>query len=192
MATKAFNGDEILLQRVKDLVAKHGINLIVETGTYHGDTTLELSKMVPLVATIESNIEYYKIAAPILDTATNLVRQIIGDSGKIMPSLLTQCLADKILFFLDAHWNAYNPLIDELKSIAAAKIQPVILIHDFFVPGKSTVPGGPWGFDTYDGQDYNWEWVAPHVEAIYPNGFVKSYNDDYQAFRGCLILEPKI
>lgn len=189
MTTKAFNGDEVLLERVKELVRDHGINLIVETGTFQGETTLELAKIAKTY-TIELNPQY-AIAAQKKFSGTGIVLGV-GNSPDHLAAILSVQVNRKVLIFLDAHWNAYCPLIDELKAIAAAGIQPVILIHDFFVPGKSTTPGAAWGFDIYNDQPYDWDWVKPHVEAIYPGGFIKTYNNWYEAFRGCLILEPKL
>ena len=189
--TRAFNGDEILFGVVKELVTKHGINLIVETGTYKGDTTLELSELANQVHTFEINPAYQAQARSLCREKTN-IHFHTGSSGKLLFDFQIWRY-EKPLIFLDAHWNNYNPLLDELAAIASFKIKPVILIHDFFVPGHSTEDqSGMWGYDCYNGQCYTWEWVKESIEKIYgPDGYVKRYNDYYEASRGCLIIEPK-
>jgi hypothetical protein len=62
------------------------------------------------------------------------------------------------------------------------------MIHDFKVPDHPEL-----GFDSYDGQDYEWDWIEGHVEAIYgKDGYIKSYNTDaVGAKRGVVVIEPK-
>lgn len=51
---------------------------------------------------------------------------------------------DVCMFYLDAHWQEYWPLRDEIKEILRLK-RSIILIDDFYTPGK------PFGYDTYNG-----------------------------------------
>jgi hypothetical protein len=91
----------------------------------------------------------------------------------------------KVLLFLDAHWEASCPLLDELAAIAESGMKPIIAIHDFKVPNKD------FGFDSYNGQDYTWDWIAPSIEKIYGKDFKHYYNTVAEgAKRGCVFIEP--
>jgi hypothetical protein len=64
-------------------------------------------------------------------------------------------LDERTLFFLDAHWYNYCPLLDELAVIARHRLRPaVIAIHDF-------VTGHPdqLGYDCYQSQPFTLEWI---------------------------------
>src|SRR5690606_34701363 len=109
-------------------------------------------------------------------------------SEKELPDILTyhEGGGDKILFFLDAHWQQYNPLLDELKVIAEAGLKPVIVIHDFKVPFRDDL-----GYDSYNGQDYDYTWIQDSLHAIYGSNFTTRYNDQATgAKRGVIIIEP--
>src|SRR5687767_13182602 len=149
---KAFNSDSIILEQVKNLIREFNIDQIIETGTYHGDTTKELAKLVPLVHTIEVNPAYQNTAQSNCKGVENIY-WYLGSSPDVLDKQLLPGNSKNLLIFLDAHWGSYNPLLDELKAIAKHGLKPVILIHDFKVPGKD------FGFDSYGGQDYDWEWV---------------------------------
>jgi len=68
---------------------------------------------------------------------------------------------NQYLFFLDAHWGSYWPLRDEIKMIRTLN-QYLIVIDDFFVPGKSnpSSPHGAFGFDVYQGRILNWNYIG--------------------------------
>jgi len=157
--TNAFNQDTFLLQAVKDLIAKYGIQTIVETGTYKGDTTLALAGLVPHVITSEIHPIYYDEAMARLKDFPN-VRAFKGNSPEILAQVLPTIIQPS-LFFLDAHWYAYCPLLDEIKAVANAQIKPVIIIHDFFVPDSPDL-----GFDTFKGQKFDFEWVKPMLDLV--------------------------
>ena len=98
----AFNRDGHLLTAVRDLVAKNKIDVIIETGTYHGITTRELSLMAT-THTIESNLEYFNIAS---DNLVGFeVTRHYGSSPDVLRELLPALEGKKVFLFLDAHWN---------------------------------------------------------------------------------------
>lgn len=120
----------------------HRIQTIIETGTYLGNTTLAFSAMAPHIHTIENNHQFVAIARRKFKNKKN-IRLHIGSSPEVLRVLLPK-IRSRSLFFLDAHWYNYFPLLDELRAIAKhADITKVIVIHDFFVP-KTT-----FGYDSY-------------------------------------------
>lgn len=181
----AFNGDKFLAQEFLALKDKHGIVAVIETGTYMGQTTAWLGENFEMVMTSEINEGYYRKAQKALKPYTN-VQQYLGDSVKAIEELLTP-LQVPTLTFLDAHWYK-NPLLGELKAIAASGRKPVIVIHDFQVPGHPE-----FGFDSYPDQGitYNWEWIESHVKEIFGEAFTYRYNTQAEgAMRGVVIIEP--
>lgn len=187
--TEPFNGDPHIGERIRELVAKHGVRTIVETGTYQGVTTLALACLVNAggeVVSIEKNPKLFKEAEERGMFAP--VYLLDGDSRERLPEVMT-AWDGPFFFYLDAHWGADWPLLGELAAIADAGIKPVIVIHDFEVPGTDL------GFDEYGGQRLDWEYVRESVERIYgPEGYVKTTNTPERAAgarRGVLYLEPR-
>lgn len=182
--TNAFNGDRFVLHEVKQIINKYNIKNIVETGTYLGATTKVLSEVVENLYTIECNNDYYVKSKALLKDCSN-VHMYLGSSPNVMDTLLPT-LQGRTLFFLDAHWYNYCPLIDEIKTIEKHnKKDSVLIVHDFKVPGKN------FGFDSYNGQDYEYSWVQPHIESLYKNNFTYKYNDVAEgACRGVLYVFP--
>jgi len=183
---KGFEGDTILRGFFEQLILKHGIDTIIETGTYMGATTRQFSDMADKVITIEANEQYFNSAKDNI-AGINNIEQHLGSSVHVLP-LVIPAANGKLLFFLDAHWGDNNPLLQELAIIALAGLKPVIAIHDFKVPNHPEL-----GFDTYNGQDYEWSWIQSAIEAIYgPDGYNHYYNTDARgAKRGVVFIEPK-
>lgn len=168
---EAFNGDIHILKEFKRLIQEFEIDLIIETGTYKGQTTEVLSEICKEVVTIEINGGYQAEAIRRNKMRKNIIF-LSGSSPQVLNTILPKYKDRKILMFLDAHWNKYNPLPDELKMIAKHEIKPVIAIHDFKVPGKD------FGYDSYGGQAYVWGWIAEEVKMIYGKDFKQYYNSE--------------
>ena len=109
-----------------------------------------------------------------IDSATALTqfRDTIGNTPSIA--------------FLDAHWQSDSALDRELAEFVHWPVKPVIMIHDFKVPGKN------FGFDQWDGHDYDLNFYHPHFDRIYGVGkWAPRYNEQAEgAYRGVIILEP--
>ncbi len=140
---EAFGKDRYLEEEFKKLIEEHKIKNIVETGTFMGDTTKEFSKMVNNVYTIESNNDFYLSSKKNLNDCAN-IKMFLGSSPDVLREILPT-LKGHTLFFLDAHWESYLPLLDELNEISRVDSlsKSVIVIHDFYVPNKD------FGFDSY-------------------------------------------
>ena len=177
-----FHGDEVAIKKVKELLTRFKVQSIVETGTYYGDTTLGFSKLFSgHIFTIELNRECFVEASKTLHSCTN-VSCLLGSSPKVMDELLPK-LKQPVFFYLDAHWNEYWPILDELKIIAKHRIRSIIMIHDFFVPNSGLV------FDSYGGQQLNLEFVKQGLDEIFGRKFDLEYNEP-PAFRGILYAYP--
>lgn len=190
MSQKSFNGDHFLKESLAGLVEKYGVKTIIETGTYMADSTFEFEKMVDTVYTIEVNETYFYSAKRRAEANKSSVNFLLGSSPEAIKGICSSNLLKKpILFFLDAHWYGYNPLLDELKTIAECGLKDsIIVIHDFKVPGKD------FGFDLFpDKREYSWENICENVENIYGNdGFVHYYNTHAAgSCRGVIFICPK-
>lgn len=180
---KGYEGDEFIGKELEKLVKEFEIDQIVETGTYKGATTKRLSEFCH-VLTIEVNRNNY------LESQANLkgfnAHVTLGSSPERMSEFLPNMTGKNFLFFLDAHWNG-TPLIQELDVIANNKLKPVIVIHDWKVPDRPDL-----GFDSYNGQDYTYDWIKPSLEKIYgENGYSYHYNDKAEgAKRGVIYIYP--
>lgn len=187
---KGFEGDSYLKAEFERLIAKNDIKTIIETGSYLGATTRQFCQMVDNVITIEINKEYHEIAKA--RGVTGNSRQAhydFGNSVDLLPRIIPQARHyGNILFFLDAHWNDYNPLLDELAIIADEELRPCIAIHDFKVPDHPEL-----GYDSYAGQDYEWSWIEESINNIYgKDGYTYHYNSQAEgAMRGVIFIEPK-
>jgi hypothetical protein len=182
-----FEGDNIMADRVRRLIKDFKINLVIEFGSYLGGTARRFAMMCKEVATIEINLEYFMRAQKTLELCHN-VTQFFGSTVEILPELLEVHKNKNMLLWIDSHWEANNPLIQELEIIQHSGVKPVIAIHDFKVPGHPEL-----GFDTYKDIVYEWPWIAKSIEKIYgADGYVKEYNSSAEgAKRGIVYLMPK-
>lgn len=186
-----FNRDTFLHAEIARLIGKWHVQVAFETGTYHGYTTLALSLLCELTYTVEINELHFARACAFFDGIGER-GQIISDCGSsqvILEANLAELSGKRTLFYLDAHWGHYWPLLDELKAIAKLDAPPpVIAIHDFKVPGRPDL-----GFDSYDGQDLELAYIEKSLKAIYGDeGYDFHYNSiAIGAHRGVIFIEPK-
>lgn len=188
---KGYEGDEFIGQEIAKLVEQFGVNQIIETGTYRGATTKRLAEYAP-VHTVEIDEQNFRFAShDFKNRKGKRLKKITaehGNSVKALTNLLPTVKDKSILCFLDAHWLDYCPLKDELKVISENGIKPVIVIHDWKVPGRPDL-----GYDSYKGQDYTFEWIEEDLKAIYgEGGFSYHYNREAEgAKRGVIYIYPK-
>lgn len=164
----------------KNIVQQLAINRIVETGTDKGETVAETSGWFThgnyRIYSVDLD-EYSYQAAKARFSGNGNIGLFHLSSEVFLRSLLDREAQEKnnYLFFLDAHWGKYWPLRDEIKVIQELK-KYVIVIDDFFVPGKSNPawPHGPFGFDLYQNTILCWGYVADlfektSVRVFYPD-----------------------
>lgn len=158
-----WNGDGYLAAEVLRLKAAHGLACAIETGTCLGSTAMWLSEYFDGVWTYEVNKDYWAIACHRLGDSDN-VWPILNDSVRGLKNTIVGFHAP-FLLWADAHWGEHCPLLDELEAIAAAKVKPCIIIHDFQVPGTD------FGFDKMpDGRPFNLDLIRDHLNRIYGEG----------------------
>lgn len=163
----AFNSDTVISETVVQLINDLKIDCIVETGTYHGKTTAFLAESFPSlpIYTIEVKFETFLIAERNLKSFSN-VKQFCGSSEKILKDFLPTLSGKRILFYLDAHWEDYWPLLDELKEISAShKNNCCIVIDDFKVPNRT------FKYDSYKGNALDMYYVDTSLKHIFTNSF---------------------
>jgi len=180
----AFNGDTQAENRVAQILSDHKIRTVIETGTYTGDSTRFFAAHCPSVITIELNQQRFEALQ--LDDLPN-VQTIQGSSPLVLRRILSE-IEEPLFIYLDAHSYNYWPLLDELQIIQRSGLKPYLMIHDFRVPRTDL------GYDTYDGQALDVDYVMPVLQELYRNcdGSTFAYNDETAtgARRGILYTFP--
>lgn len=180
----AFNRDNHLHDKFVQLIKDNAIEVVIETGTYHGRSTRAFADMGVIVHSVDSNSSYLAEARNYIGNMPNVMLHH-GNSPDFLRVILPTLKDKNVLMFLDAHWEHHCPLIDELEIIAKSGVKPIIAIHDFKVPDKD------FGFDVYHGQPFEWSWIEPSVKKIYDK-FTHYYNTEAAgARRGVVFIEPK-
>jgi hypothetical protein len=116
-----------------------------------GESTIWFSKHVNEVYSVEINDKYYNIS---LDkfTKNNItnINVFKDDTIKFLQNNIKNIKSkyDKILCYLDAHWEEVSPLCNEILEIAKVyRDNLIIIIDDFKVPNRN------FQFDTYNGKE---------------------------------------
>lgn len=112
-------------------------NVLVETGTYYGDTTSWASNHFDKVHTIEFSEQIYQ-AVSAKYAHVNSITFHFGDSRELLPDILKATSNEPVIFWLDAHWSSGEtygendncPLIKELEIIKQSNVNACILIDD--------------------------------------------------------------
>lgn len=121
---------------IKMIARASKASIIVETGTYKGDSTEKMAAHFKHVHTIELGSELHEAAKQRFIHNKN-VRLYQGDSAQVLPRIIKQ-LKGKIVFFLDAHFSLFDtacgsentPIISELEIIKKAGIKDSFIIID--------------------------------------------------------------
>ncbi|HZS25114.1 MAG TPA: hypothetical protein VFA30_09035 [Gaiellaceae bacterium] len=120
---------------LRTLAATHGLRVLVETGTYMGETAWALRRSFDRIETIELEPTLARLAR-IRFARTANVRVHEGDSAAVLPEILTE-LREPALFWLDAHPSTDRtarggpvPLRAELEAIAAHPVPGHVVAVD--------------------------------------------------------------
>lgn len=182
-----FNGDIHICEQFLKLKEQFSITTAVETGSCLYSTTKWLGENFETVYTIELNPDFAKYGIHKVQSMQN-VKPYLGDSVDILNVLIPK-LKERCIFFLDAHWNDFCPLLEELVSISNIEVAPVIAIHDFYT-------GNPeFGYDEYKGNRFDWDFIAQHI-ALIEGKLSCEYTSYYNniavgAKRGIIYIHPK-
>ena len=186
-----FNGQKCRKIIFKELIKLIQYDIIVETGTWIGNTTgyMRDKSNLPII-TCEINKQFHAIAQKRLKRFNNIT-YILKNSTDFLSELFdTENEYSNILFYLDAHWYSHLPLEDEIRIICNQYNGDfVIMIDDFEVPGDSG-----YGFDDYGSnkklnidnyfhifEEYNLSSFYPRINSIEETG----------EKRGCIVLANK-
>jgi predicted O-methyltransferase YrrM len=144
-----FHRDRVYRALMLDLLDALPFTSFVETGTFRGYSTEVVARHRPAlpVFTVEVVESTYQRSARALRRYAN-VTPMLGSSDRVVRQLLVaeQRLGPFPLFYLDAHWQTFWPLRDELSAIGQWGGKAVIVIDDFEVPGQPQ-----FGFDVDGG-----------------------------------------
>ena len=163
----AFNNDSVVSDTVVTLVKDLDIDCIIETGTFLGTTTAFLSETFPNkdIYTIEVMPKTYEKAKENLQPYTN-IKMFLGSSDEVLEDLLPKLKGKRILFYLDAHWEKYWPLLDEFEAIRkTAKDSCCIVIDDFKVPYRQ------FQYDVYEEQPLDVDYIQEKMNEVYTAPF---------------------
>jgi hypothetical protein len=139
------NGQARRREMVQAVAAALPVSAIVETGTFRGQTTAFFATLGVPVWTTEISRRFYLYARRRLSHDSR-VELSLQDSRAFLRDLARRADVphERVLFYLDAHWEVDLPLREELEIIASVWHESVVLIDDFFVPDD---PG--YSFDDY-------------------------------------------
>jgi hypothetical protein len=123
---------------------KYALKILVETGTFMGDTVEYFKNSFEKVISVELAEELARKAQKRFENDRN-VRIIQGDSGKVLKDLVKDT-SEPILFWLDGHYSSEffvgdeyirtartdvdTPVEEELQTILKSGLDHVILIDD--------------------------------------------------------------
>lgn len=156
------------IEKILEIKEKYNIDTIVETGIFEGDSALFFSQIVPNYHGIEIVPDYLEKTKNLLEEHNiqnfNLHH---GNSPIVLLNLMHKIDAEKTIFFLDAHWQRYWPLKDEIDTISRNK--GIIVIHDAQVPDHPEL-----GYDVWGGNTLNYEYVKENL-----NDWSKTHRVEY-------------
>tara|TARA_R110002020_G_C16087540_1_gene757610 strand:+ start:267 stop:890 length:624 start_codon:yes stop_codon:yes gene_type:complete len=185
------------------------LDIIVETGTKVGESTIKFKKYCKFVHTIELIESLSRTAQKKFNehwsTDKDNCRFWIGDTrDKLKEILKTITKNQNVLFFLDAHSHIWhlegipqgnnNPILDELSTLVRfvndEKIKkPYIIIDDFANPKNKNIK-----HNIYKDSTLNIAYVKKHLDSIYKkNGYKVYYTEKVEksSNSGKIFIKPK-
>lgn len=186
-AEAGFNQQTARKQIFEQIISSIGLDRIVETGCFVGNSTSFMSQTSGLpVLSSEINPHFFRVAKRRLAGFPSVVVEE-ADSRRFLRSLVERRLCDeRTFFYLDAHWNEDLPLREEVDLIGTHWSQFVIMIDDFEVPDD---PG--YGFDHY-GSDkmLTLGYLRPQIDAHNLIAFFPAVKSELESgdVRGCVVL----
>jgi len=135
--------------RLVECARRHGLDILVETGTYKADTVRSLRRQFRLIYSIELDERLHMEARRRCRGQRNAVL-VHGDSGQVLREVLSK-LREPAMFWLDAHYSGGatagssqdNPLLTEVQSILQHGIGGhAVLVDDYreVVSGRDGYP----------------------------------------------------
>jgi predicted O-methyltransferase YrrM len=185
-----FNDQQARARLCEQLATLGRTQVVVETGTYRGTTTLFLAQLFgTLVFSVEINPRYHYYAWLRARGVAN-VRLSLGDSRDFLQALARDPKVPKqdVFFYLDAHGPGNCPLREELDLICRTWDQPLIMIDDFEVPGDLGYRFNEYGSRLRFGTE-----LLPAATGGYRHFYPSTPSHEETGFRrGCLLLAAGI
>ena len=141
------NGQARRQEMMRELVSLFNPKVIVETGTYRGTSTDFLRGIGNAdIHTVEHDERFFRYSQ-IRFRNDPRVRVVHGDSRDYLErmSRTSAFPKERVLFYLDAHWDDDLPLWEELTCIQRAWTRSVIVVDDFQVPNDEGYGYDDWG-----------------------------------------------
>ena len=121
---------------LRKYAAENELSVLVETGTFDGDTVDAMSRYFERIDSVELAEDLYDRARRRFEDRKH-IRIWHGDSGAVMQELLPS-ITRPCLFWLDAHYSGgdtaqgdeWSPVIKEVRLIANHKVRPLVVLID--------------------------------------------------------------
>lgn len=137
----------VKVEAVLATAGRHGIEVLIETGTFEGEMARKCRRAFRSILTIELSEPLARAAARRLAPYRH-IRVVQGDSAERLPEILRE-LGQPALFWLDGHYSGEGtargrretPLEEELRAITRHAVRGhVILIDDARLLGTGDYP----------------------------------------------------
>ncbi len=153
--TPPFHGGKLLQQLIEEIIVFFKVSTFFETGTYRGESlnyVCERFYKDIRIISCETNKEHFDYSVERLKKYAPTIFNVSSPQAIRLSSHFS-LLGSLTLFFLDAHWGEYWPLLDELKEIVKLG-KAIIVIDDFKVPNHTEL-----GYDSYGGNENSLEYI---------------------------------
>lgn len=183
----SFNAAPEIASIMTYLKKSYKIDSVVETGTFQGNTTVFFSYLFDDVHTIELNPVTYAETQNKLSHLNN-VSCYKGSSDMVFKNLLPTLKGKTVLFYLDAHWNQYWPLLREIEEIAKThKDQCVIVIDDAKVPHRNDIP-----YDKFGKNECSYDYIKEKINLAFSDHTVHYLIPNKKGSKAKLLILPKL
>lgn len=172
--------DQYLLEKTLELKEKYNSKIFIETGTADGDSMVILHNHFDELYSCENTKKGYELSQ--LNTIECRNVHIFNQDSILFMEDMCDIFQDRkdLIFFLDAHFGDYSPLLDELEAINKYKITCPIIIHDFYVPDENG--NAKFLYDKYTGGNLDFNYVKDKIDKI--------FNNSYDMYMPDKVIEP--
>ncbi len=185
--SSSFNQAPELIPFFVFLQQEYGIQAVVETGTFRGETTALFAVLFNEVHTIEIAETQYHVSKNALSRFSNVCCHF-GSSSEVLSQITPNLAGKPTVFYLDAHWNEYWPLLDEITEIGKVfKDNCIIVIDDIKVPGRKSFP-----YDRYADIECSYKYVEKHLGKVFTDYTVHYLLPKRVDSRAKLVIIPKV
>lgn len=116
---------------------KYGCEIMIETGTYLGDTIQVTKENFKKIYSIELSCELFRKAKKRFSNSPNIFL-FNGDSGKLLAEIIKKTNGSNVLFWLDGHYSggitekgeSNTPIFKELNAIINSNCQNCVILID--------------------------------------------------------------